>query len=43
MAISNTLQTGTEHQIPKDLQYILLNNAPLAEKWNNLTPLARNE
>jgi uncharacterized protein YdeI (YjbR/CyaY-like superfamily) len=31
------------HQIPQDLQKILNNNQALLEKWNNLTPLARNE
>lgn len=38
-----TIETGVVHEIPKDLEKILLTNQSLLEKWNNLTPLARNE
>ena len=31
------------HEIPDDLKIILNSNLELLEKWNNLTPLARNE
>lgn len=31
------------HQIPQDLQKILNSNQALLDKWNNLTPLAKNE
>lgn len=31
------------HDLPTDLEKILSSNTELLEKWNNLTPLARNE
>ena len=31
------------HKIPKDLREVLSSNKDLLEKWNSLTPLARNE
>lgn len=31
------------HEIPKDLEEILLSNKDVLIKWNSLTPLARNE
>jgi uncharacterized protein YdeI (YjbR/CyaY-like superfamily) len=31
------------HDIPDDLRTILAGNVALEEKWNDLTPLARNE
>ena len=34
---------GTAHQIPKDLKQALLNDKLALEKWQSLTPLARNE
>lgn len=37
------IATGVAHRVPKDLQIILINNSNLLAKWNNLTPLARNE
>lgn len=37
------IETGVVHKVPKDLNQILSSNLELLEKWNNLTPLARNE
>jgi uncharacterized protein YdeI (YjbR/CyaY-like superfamily) len=31
------------HQVPKDLNEVLNSNPELLGKWNDLTPLARNE
>lgn len=31
------------HELPNDIEQILLSNDELLEKWNSLTPLARNE
>lgn len=31
------------HEIPDDIEKVLLSNAEILEKWNSLTPLARNE
>lgn len=35
--------TGALHTVPADLQKILDSNADVLEKWESLTPLARNE
>lgn len=37
------IQEGVVHTVPNDLKEVLLSNTELAEKWNKLTPLARNE
>lgn len=37
------LATGTVHPIPKDLQVALISDESVLEKWQSLTPLARNE
>ena len=37
------IATGVVHQVPEDLEQVLLKNTEALEKWNNLTPLARNE
>jgi uncharacterized protein YdeI (YjbR/CyaY-like superfamily) len=37
------IATGTMHKIPKDLQKTINSNPNVLEKWNTLTPLARNE
>jgi uncharacterized protein YdeI (YjbR/CyaY-like superfamily) len=41
----NTLEiaTGVVHDVPDDLEKVLLSNQDVLEKWNALTPLARNE
>jgi uncharacterized protein YdeI (YjbR/CyaY-like superfamily) len=38
-----TIEKGVVHNVPKDLKEALLSNTGLLEKWNKLTPLARNE
>ncbi|MEX0896154.1 MAG: YdeI/OmpD-associated family protein [Patescibacteria group bacterium] len=35
--------SGVVHELPNDLQDVLSANDSLLEKWNSLTPLARNE
>jgi uncharacterized protein YdeI (YjbR/CyaY-like superfamily) len=37
------IETGTIHKIPADLKKVIIGSVELAEKWNSLTPLARNE
>lgn len=45
MKIRHTIQlaTGVVHEIPADLELMLTHHPKLAEKWNSLTPLSRNE
>ena len=31
------------HELPKDMEAVLSSNDELLEKWNSITPLARNE
>jgi uncharacterized protein YdeI (YjbR/CyaY-like superfamily) len=35
--------TGIVHPVPTDLQEVLLADQSLRDKWNALTPIARNE
>ncbi|MDP2691582.1 MAG: YdeI/OmpD-associated family protein [bacterium] len=37
------IATGVVHDVPTDLKSTLIAHANVLEKWNNLTPLARNE
>jgi len=37
------ISTGVVHEVPEDLKAALIKNADLLTKWNNLTPLSRNE
>lgn len=37
------VEQGVVHSVPDDLKQALLSHPQLLEKWNNLTPLARNE
>ncbi len=37
------IATGVVHKVPADLKEILTSNPAVLEKWNSLTPLARNE
>lgn len=39
----NKLSNGTFHKVPKDLKEAILKDAKVQEKWESLTPLARNE
>ncbi len=38
-----SVATGVVHTVPADLKEVLTSNPKLLEKWNDLTPLARNE
>ena len=42
MSIS-TISAGTVHKIPGDLRQMLLKDNKACERWESLTPLARNE
>lgn len=35
--------TGVVHRVPADLRKVLMSSKEVLGKWNNLTPLARNE
>ena len=37
------ISTGSLHNIPSDLKKVLLDNQEILQKWNSLTPIARNE
>lgn len=37
------IEEGVVHTVPDDLKDVLLSSDALLEKWNQLTPLARNE
>ncbi len=37
------MATGVVHRIPTDLKKLLTANPDVLKKWNDLTPLARNE
>lgn len=41
--MSQKVETGVVHEVPDDMHKVLTANEELLEKWNNLTPLARNE
>ena len=40
---STTIAGGVVHEVPSDIEKALLANTELLQKWNSLTPLARNE
>ncbi len=37
------IATGVNHTVPADIKAALTSNPDVLEKWNRLTPLARNE
>jgi len=37
------IASGVVHEVPEDLENVLISNPKVLEYWNNLTPLARNE
>jgi uncharacterized protein YdeI (YjbR/CyaY-like superfamily) len=39
----NKLSSGTAHTLPSDLRKALIADRPAREKWEDITPLARNE
>ena len=41
--MSKKIATSALHDIPSDIEDVLLANDAVLEKWNNLTPLAWNE
>lgn len=41
--MEKTVEPGVVHSVPQDVLEALLNHKELVEKWNKLTPLARNE
>lgn len=41
--IKDTITTGVVHGVPSDLRKALTSSAEVITKWNDLTPLARNE
>lgn len=41
--IKQKIATGTVHSVPSDLQNVLCSDPNALKKWNDLTPLARNE
>jgi uncharacterized protein YdeI (YjbR/CyaY-like superfamily) len=41
--MTNKVATGVVHTVPKDLRAVLTSETGLLERWNALTPLARNE
>ncbi len=46
MSINTTkkeIATGTVHKVPPDLQKALISDESALERWEDLTPLARNE
>lgn len=43
MKTNITIEQGVVHDVPEDLRQVFLSNSELLEKWNSLTPLARNE
>jgi len=43
MKITKRLASGVAHKIPDDLRKALLTSKEIADAWNALTPLGRNE
>ncbi len=41
--MTKIIKTGVVHKVPPDLQKALTSNQDVLAKWNDLTPLARNE
>jgi uncharacterized protein YdeI (YjbR/CyaY-like superfamily) len=39
----DNIQQGTVHNLPEDIYIVLKKDKSLTERWNDLTPLARNE
>lgn len=37
------IKTGVVHELPDDIRAVLLANPEILDRWNALTPLARNE
>lgn len=41
--IKDKLSGGVAHQLPKDLEKVLISNKTVSALWGDITPLARNE
>lgn len=41
--MKDKILSGVVHEVPTDLEAVLLSDSAVLEKWNTLTPLARNE
>ncbi|MBP9738471.1 YdeI/OmpD-associated family protein [Candidatus Saccharibacteria bacterium] len=41
--MTKNIEAGVVHDLPKDLRVVLLSEETALERWNCLTPLARNE
>jgi uncharacterized protein YdeI (YjbR/CyaY-like superfamily) len=41
--MSKTISAGVLHEVPSDMQTALTSDADTLVKWNNLTPIQRNE
>jgi uncharacterized protein YdeI (YjbR/CyaY-like superfamily) len=41
--VKKQIATGVVHKVPADLRKALTSNPQVLAKWNDLTPLARNE
>jgi hypothetical protein len=41
--MEKTVATGVLHQVPNDVKSAVLSHAAVLDKWNSLTPIARNE
>lgn len=41
--MAKNISNGVVHNVPKDLREVLTSDLKMLEKWESLTPLARNE
>jgi uncharacterized protein YdeI (YjbR/CyaY-like superfamily) len=41
--VAKEIATGVAHKLPADLRKALISDASALERWEDLTPLARNE
>jgi uncharacterized protein YdeI (YjbR/CyaY-like superfamily) len=41
--MTNKISNGILHKVPSDIQIALKSDADIIERWNNLTPIQRNE
>ena len=41
--MAEKLSQGTAHKVPDDMRKVLMSETKILQKWESLTPLARNE
>jgi len=41
--MTSKISDGILHEVPSDMKKALISNADILMKWNNLTPIQRNE